>query len=198
MLLLMAIAVMTGVLPGALSGVPLALPAWMAVPGTWLVGGAALAVLCLVPVLANARVRRRMTEAAGRARRGLAVFTQVGTLRPALLGQFAAWLLRLGSIACFLAAFGITPTPTLIVLVVIAQILASLVPIAPSGVGAQQGLIVLVLGGVASTQTALAFGVGMQAAVLTADVLAGLVALGLCGGWLSRPRAPAIVEPAAG
>ena len=41
MLLLLAIAVMTGLLPGALSGVPLAAPAWAAVPGMWLAGGAA-------------------------------------------------------------------------------------------------------------------------------------------------------------
>lgn len=183
MLLLLAIAVMTGLLPGALSGVPLAAPAWAAVPGMWLAGGAALVAACLIAVLAYGPARRRMVEAALRARRGLAVFSQGGALRPALLGQFAAWALRLASIACFLAAFGITPTPTLIVLVVIAQVVATLVPLAPSGVGAQQGLIVVVLGGVASTQTALAFGVGMQAAVLTADVLAGLVAVALCGGW---------------
>ena len=66
-------------------------------------------------------------------------------------------------------------------LVVLAQILASLVPITPNGAGAQQGLIVVVLAGAASTGAALSFGVGMQAAVVVADVLAGLAALALTG-----------------
>ncbi len=67
---------------------------------------------------------------------------------------------------------------------------------------AQEGLLVVALAGVASAGSVLAFGVGMQAALLIADVLAGAAALGLHrlmgggGGWLlRRPRAelPAVV-----
>ena len=203
MLLLLGIALATGILPGALGGASVGLPSWMALPGPWILGGVAVAALGLVSVLALSRVRRRVTEGFVRVRQGLAILGRGPHLRPALLGQLAAWLLRLASIACFLAAFGLTPTPTLVVLVVIAQILATLVPIGPSGVGAQQGLIVVVLAGVASTGTALAFGVGMQAAILVADVLAGLAALALCGGWTAamgrRLGGPAVAEvPAPG
>ena len=194
MVLLLGVAMATGLLPRALNGASIAPPAWMTVPGPWVAAGAALALVALAPVLARGRARRRLAEAARRVRRGLAILTQGRALGPALLGQFAAWSFRLASIACFLAAFGIAPTASLVALVVLAQVLATLIPIAPSGVGAQQGLIVLVLGGVASTSTALAFGVGMQAAVLVVDVAAGLVAVGLCCGWstvLRRGPAPA-------
>ena len=103
----------------------------------------------------------------------------------ALLGQCAAWALRLASIACF--PRGVRPHPDTEPgrVVVLAQVLASLVPVTPNGAGAQQGLIVVVLAGAASTGTTLAFGVGMQAAVLVADVLAGLAALALTGAGAS-------------
>lgn len=198
MLLLLGVAGATGILPGALGGASLALPTWLAVPGAWVAGGAAATALCLVTGLALPGVRRRLAEALARMRQGLAIIGGGRHLRPALLGQLAAWVFRLASIACFLAAFGLTPTPSLVVLVVIAQVLATLIPITPSGVGAQQGLLVVVLAGVASTGTALAFGVGMQAAVLVADVLAGVVALGLTGGWTAaigrRLGAPALAD----
>ncbi len=76
------------------------------------------------------------------------------------------------------------------------QILAGLVPVAPNGAGAQEGLLVVALAGVASAGSVLAFGVGMQAALLIADVLAGAAALGLHrltgggGGWLVRTPEP--------
>lgn len=126
-------------------------------------------------------MRRRAAEALARLRQGMRILGEGRDLRAALLGQCAAWALRLASIACFLAAFGLTPTPGLVMLVVLAQVLASLVPVTPNGAGAQQGLIVVVLAGAASTGTALAFGIGMQAAVLVADVLAGLAALAVTG-----------------
>ena len=181
MLLLFAVAGATGLLPGAMGGTALAVPAWLVTPGGWMAGVAAAGALALIAVLALPRVRRRATEALARLRQGMRILGEGRDLRAALLGQFAAWALRLASIACFLAAFGLTPTPSLVVLVVLAQVLASLVPITPSGAGAQQGLIVVVLAGAASTGTALAFGFGMQAAVIVADVLAGLAALALTG-----------------
>jgi uncharacterized membrane protein YbhN (UPF0104 family) len=181
MLMLFAVAGATGLLSGAMGGSALAVPAWMVLPGGWIAGVAAAGALALIALLAVPRVRGRAAEAFARLRQGMRILGEGRDVRPALLGQFAAWALRLASIACFLAAFGVTPTPGLVVLVVLAQILAGLVPITPSGAGAQQGLIVVALAGAASTSTALAFGVGMQAAVLVADVLAGVAALALSG-----------------
>jgi hypothetical protein len=182
MLVVLGVAAMTGILPGALGRMPLGAPAWLAAPGAWIVVAAAAVGVAVTAALTAPRARRSAVETAARVRRGMGIMGAGPALRMALLGQAEAWTLRLASTACFLRAFGLTPTPRLVVLVVIAQILATLVPIGPSGVGAQQGLIVVLLTGAASTETALAFGVGMQAAVIVADVLAGLAALAFAGG----------------
>lgn len=194
-LVVLALAAATGILPGALGGTAIAAPAWLTAPGLWIAGGAA-AALALLAILAAPGLRRRAAESWSRGRRGLGIVTAGPALGRALIGQAAAWCCRLASIACFLAAFGLAPTPRLVILVVVAQLLATLLPIGPSGVGAQQGLIVVVLAGVASTGTALAFGVGMQAAVIVADVLAGVGALALTGGWSVIGRRLGAVDPA--
>jgi len=183
MLLLVAVAFATGVLPGALAGVPLVAPAWMSPSGPVLAGVVVAASIVTAGTLALGTVRRRVAASLVRVRQGLAVMGSGRELRGALLGQLAAWAFRLASIACFLAAFGLRPTPTLVLLVVVAQVVATLVPVTPAGVGAQQGLIVVVLAGAASASTALAFGVGMQAAIIVADVLAGLLAVALARDW---------------
>ncbi len=202
MLLLVAIAFATGLLPGALGGVPLAVPALPALPGPVLAGAAAAACAVAAGGLALGAVRRRVIPALLRVRQGLAVIGGGPQLRAALACQLGAWACRLASIACFLAAFGLTPTPTLVLLVVVAQVLAALVPVGPAGVGAQQGLIVVVLAGAASAGTALAFGVGMQAAIIVSDLLAGVLAVALAREWATvtrrRLRAPTPAEVPAG
>lgn len=183
-LLLVAIAFATGLLPGALGGIPVSLPGWLTPSPVVLAAACAAACVVAGGVCARARVRRRAMAALARIGQGLAVIGAGRHLRGALAAQLAAWAFRLASIACFLAAFGLSPTPTLVLLVVVAQVLATLVPpVGPAGVGAQQGLLVVVLGGVASAGTALAFGVGMQAAVIVSDVLAGALAVALAGDW---------------
>ncbi len=195
---LFGIAAVTGNLPGVPGGAAIGLPAPVAGTAGWVV--AAVAILGAVAAVAIPRLRARIVASLLRVRQGLAILGHRRNLAQALAGQFAAWTFRLASIACFLAAFGLHPTAHLVLLVVMVQILAGLVPVAPNGAGAQEGLLVIALAGVASAGTALAFGVGMQAALLIADVLAGAAALGLHrlmgggGGWLLRTPEP---EPAA-
>ena len=55
--------------------------------------------------------------------------------------------------------------------------LTTLLPVTPGGVGTQQALIVVVLGGAASDSQLLSFSVGMQAAVVIANALLGGIAL---------------------
>lgn len=171
-----------GILPGATHGAHIAVPRLLAHPPVWLAlglaGGAALAAL----VLARARrARARALSALIELRRGLAILGRGRQLGRALLEQTAAWAFRIASIACFLVAFGIHVSPRTVLLVVIVQMLSALVPIAPNGAGAQQGLLVLALAGIASSGTILAFGIGMQTALALVDVLLGGLALASLG-----------------
>jgi uncharacterized membrane protein YbhN (UPF0104 family) len=197
---LFGIAAATGILPGATGGASLGVPAPIAGTAGWVVAFAA--ILGAIAAAAIPRLRARIAASLLRVREGLAILGHGRNLVQALAGQFAAWTFRLASIACFLAAFGLHPTAHLVLLVVMVQILAGLVPVAPNGAGAQEGLLVVALAGVASAGSVLAFGVGMQATLLIADVLVGAAALGLHrltgggGGWLlRRPQAevPAVV-----
>ncbi len=65
----------------------------------------------------------------------------------------------------FLEAFGIPGTVRNALLVMVVGSLTTLLPVTPGGVGTQQALIVVVLGGAASDGQLLSFSVGMQAAV---------------------------------
>ncbi|HMM49888.1 MAG TPA: hypothetical protein PKE32_09810 [Miltoncostaeaceae bacterium] len=58
-----------------------------------------------------------------------------------------------------------------------AQTVASIIPLLPGNAGAQQAAIAFALGAAATPSTAVAFGVGMQAATLIADVAIGVAAV---------------------
>ena len=87
------------------------------------------------------------------------------------------WGCRVGSAAAFLEAFGIPGTLRNALLVMVVGSLTTLLPVTPGGVGTQQALIVVVLGGAASDGQLLSFSVGMQAAVTIANALIGGIAL---------------------
>jgi hypothetical protein len=114
--------------------------------------------------------------------------------------QLGAWALRVACVFFFLRAFGIEASPTCALLVVAAQILSGVVPVA-GGAGVQQALVVVVLAGHAGTGAAIAFSIGMQASIAATNVaLAVCVALvavptvGVGGirALLSRRAAPAL------
>jgi uncharacterized membrane protein YbhN (UPF0104 family) len=180
MLVLIGVAGATGVLHSALAGLSLHLPRLpFGGSAPVLIAAGALVIAGAVAAVTARRTRKRVVASLASGRQGMRVLTDRTGLVRALLGQFFVWGLRLASIACFLVAFGLPATPRVLLLVVMVQFLAGLVPVTPSGVGAQQGLLALALVGVAPTAAVLAFGVGMQAAVIAADVLAGGIAVGL-------------------
>ena len=148
-------------------------------------GGAPVALLAslfrALAVVRGGRRRAGLRDSFRRFRQGAAILGRAKALSQALLGTVAAWALRLSCICAFLAAFGLDSTPRTVLLVVIAQMLSSFVPIAPNGAGAQQGLMVLLLAGVATPASILTFSLGMQAAIALVDVVAGAVALAAHG-----------------
>jgi uncharacterized membrane protein YbhN (UPF0104 family) len=83
---------------------------------------------------------------------------------------------RIGVVMLVLAAFGIPPTPTSAVLVLVAGGISTAVPI-PGGGGAQQVLVAYALHSTVSVSQAIAVSVGMQAGVALVNTLVGLTAL---------------------
>jgi uncharacterized membrane protein YbhN (UPF0104 family) len=128
------------------------------------------------------RHRSRADAVVATLRQGFALFAGGRSRIAAVVGwESAAWGLRLASIVAFLHAFHIAPTLQLVMLVVLAQLLASLVPFAALGVGVQQVALMGALAGAASPAAIAQFGLGMQAVVAATDLGAGLVGLALVG-----------------
>ena len=136
-------------------------------------GGCALVVAVALLVRGRAAAARRFLEGV---RRGLAGLCDPRWYLTQILSwQVLSWLLRVGCVFFALRAFGIEATPVLALLVVSAQILSGVVPVA-GGAGVQQALVVVALSGHASVGAAVGFSVGLQAlVVLTNLTLAGAV-----------------------
>jgi uncharacterized membrane protein YbhN (UPF0104 family) len=91
--------------------------------------------------------------------------------------QLLGWACRVGAAAAFLEAFGIPGTLRNALLVIVVGSLTTLLPVTPGGVGTQQALIVVVLGGAANDSQLLSYSVGAQAAVMIANAALGGIAL---------------------
>ena len=111
--------------------------------------------------------------------------------------QVLSWCFRLCCVFFALRAFGIEATPTVALLVVAAQILSGVVPVA-GGAGMQQALVAVALTGHAGVAEAVAFSLGLQATVaLTNTVLAfGVGAAAVQRLGLGPARALAARRPA--
>lgn len=90
--------------------------------------------------------------------------------------QLVDWALRVGTAAAMLAAFGIPPGLRYAVLAVVIDSVSTALPVTPGGIGAQQGLLVFALAGVATSGQVLAYSVGAQAVIMAFNVLLGLIA----------------------
>ncbi|MCB0873103.1 MAG: flippase-like domain-containing protein [Actinobacteria bacterium] len=108
-----------------------------------------------------------------------AVRSPMGFLRGVVAWKVAGWTLRSASIAAFLMAFGLSAAPATVAAVIAAQSTAALLPLLPGNAGTQQAAIGFALVGVATATEAVAFGVGMQAATIVADLAIGAAALPL-------------------
>ena len=112
--------------------------------------------------------------------RGFAVVGAPATLgRSVLAWKVLAWVFRLAAVYFFLVAFHLPATAWTVLLVMAAQVAASLVPLLPGNAGAQQAALVVALAGYATAASVVALGVGMQAATSVVDLLLGALAVGL-------------------
>jgi uncharacterized membrane protein YbhN (UPF0104 family) len=157
-----------------------------------LVVGIVLAVLVLVVV-----VRERWEEFSDRVGRAFAVFSPPARyVRTVVPWQLADWALRLVTIWCFLAAFGIDQSIRNVLLVQVTQSLATLLPISPGGVGTEQAFIVVVFRDIAAKSAVLAFSVGMKLTLTVVNVALGFGALLLTLGTVRYRRVVDEARPA--
>ena len=147
-------------------------------PGAPVLLAAAAAVSVLVlGITFAARRSNRARQLLTRAWAGVAIIRSPGRyLGSVALVQLGAWLCRIGVVMLVLAAFGVPPTLTSAVLVLVAGGISTAVPI-PGGGGAQQVLVAYALHSTVSVSQAIAFSVGMQAGVALVNTLVGLTAL---------------------
>jgi uncharacterized membrane protein YbhN (UPF0104 family) len=139
---------------------------------------AAGALVALIGLLAW-RCRTRFLRAVDGLARGVAVLrTPRRYLTRVASWQALGWALRVGSVFAFLSAFHLAAGLSAAALVVAVQIVSSFLVVAPGGVGVQQALLTVALGG---SSGVLALGIGMQAATVLVDVAAGASALTVAG-----------------
>ena len=99
-------------------------------------------VLALTAFVLLGRRSSRVRGFLSRAKHGCAALKcPKSYARDVLPWQLASRLLRLGALACFLAAFGLPATPAAVLLVVFAQSSGRLVPFSPASVGAGAAIL---------------------------------------------------------
>ena len=118
-------------------------------------------------------------------------------VRTVVFWQLADWGLRLVTIWFFLDAFDVEQSVRNVLLVQVAQSLATLVPISPGGVGTEQALLAYVFSGKAPQSTVLAFSVGMRVTITVVNVAAGAVAMLLMLGTVRFRRVVPASPPGA-
>jgi hypothetical protein len=160
------------------------MPAWggeiLAHPG---LAGGLVALLAVVTFLGRRPLRRRLGSITSEAAHGLAVIGRPGVyLRTVVSWQLLALAVRLGSIACFLAAFHAPGGFRAIPLVLAVQSAANAMPLTPNGAGTQQALLMATLGGGAAAASMIGFSAGAQLATTVTDVAVAACSLLLMTG----------------
>jgi len=164
--------------------------------------GIGLAVLAVIALILTLWARRRVEEFWSRVRLGFAI---LGNRRKFAFGvivpQAISWVLRIASLFFFLRAFHVHATVHNALLAQVVDSLATLFPATPGGAGTKQGLIVYLFRKSAISKTLLlAFSVGMNIAITIANLVLGVIAIGLMARTLSfsalRRRARADEQPA--
>lgn len=161
-----------------------------------------LGVLLLAGVILFFWARRRVAEFWERVRLGFVILQDrrafgLGVILPDAI----SWVFRLATLYYFLEAFGVHASVHNALLAQVVDSLATLFPATPGGAGTKQGLIVYLFRNSAiSTTLLLAFSVGMNIALTIANLVLGLIAIGLMARTLSfkklRHRASAEEQPA--
>jgi uncharacterized membrane protein YbhN (UPF0104 family) len=138
----------------------------------------ALAVVALGGLLGAEWAMHHVRGFWQRAVQGFSILRSPGRFaRVVAAPQLVDWVLRVGVAYAMLAAFGIPSAVRYAVLVVVIDSVSTALPVTPGGVGAQQGLLVFALGGVATSGQVLAFSIGVQAVTVALNIIIGLVAI---------------------
>jgi hypothetical protein len=157
---------------------------------------AVIAALAVGGSLLLRTARRRGRVLLGRLRQGLAILDSPGDyVRGVVTWQALGRLIRLGSLACFLAAFGLPVTLATVVLVMAAQGGGRIVPIAPVSAGLRIAMLtygfVEVTGEAVDIAKITAFNVGVGAALLATGLV---IAVAILGRELGTPSPRAMVR----
>jgi uncharacterized membrane protein YbhN (UPF0104 family) len=162
--------------------------------------------LAVVGVVVATRRIPRLRHVAGGVGRGCAPLRTPGAYaRRVLPWQLVSRACRAASLACLLAAFGLPVTPAVVLLVMMAQGGARLVPFAPASVGAGAAMLAAtfepVTGAAVPAGQVAAFFVGTSTALTAAGTVLGLVICLRLAAWpslvsalRSARRAPARAE----
>ena len=100
-----------------------------------------------------------------------------------VLPSFVAWLAKLGVIAVFLAAYGITVSFHSVMSVMGGNSIANTVSVTPGGVGVNQATNVAALNDVTDAATATAYSLGQQLAVTSWNIVFAVVVVVWAFGW---------------
>jgi uncharacterized membrane protein YbhN (UPF0104 family) len=150
---------------------------------------AILVALAILGVIAFVWARRRVREFREHVAQGFAILKDRRRfVRGVIVPQAVSWAFRIGALYYFLKAFGVHPSLHNALLVQVVDSLATLFPATPGGAGTKQGLIVLLFAGEAPRTLILSFSVGMNIALIVANLLMGLAALALMARTLSWKR----------
>ncbi len=121
--------------------------------------------------------RSRLRRFAAAMAQGMAVVSAPARLvRGVLSWKLVAWSLRFAAVYFFLLAFHLHAGLWIVVVVIAAQSLAALLPLAPGNAGTQQAAIAVALAGIANTAAILGFGIGFQVTTAAIDLIAGTAA----------------------
>ena len=151
------------------------------------VTGIAVAFLLVASVIAFFWIRRRVEDFRVRVRQGFSILRdRPRFLKRVIVPQSISWVFRIASLYFFLKAFGVTANIHNALLAQVVDSLATLFPATPGGAGTKQGLTEYLFRGRGVSQTLLlAFSVGMNIAIVVANLLLGLAAIALMAKTLS-------------
>lgn len=139
----------------------------------------AIAIALLVLAVAGIVYARRRVESFRRdLGRGVAILhDRAAYFRKVVSLQALSWVVRLATIYWFLKAFRLTPSLHNALVVQTVDSLSTLMPVTPGGAGTKQGLTAYALRNEFSVSAVVSFSVGMNIAIVVANVLLGAVAL---------------------
>jgi uncharacterized membrane protein YbhN (UPF0104 family) len=144
-----------------------------------LIVGAIFLVVLLVRIF-----RRKLAGVVAKAKQGGAIlWTPRKYLVRVALPSLGAWLAKLGVIAVFLAAYGITVSFHTVMSVMGGNSIANTVSVTPGGVGVNQATNVAALRDVTDSATATAYSLGQQLAITGWNIVFAVAVVVWAFGW---------------